>query len=299
MTGIGTLVALLSLNLTLNLVNAGQVYKTLPITGATATTPINVTSPNHGLPVPNAGTPAARVLHGVITGVTGETEANGLWVLTPVDSNTFALSTLSPQGLYTPAVGTHAYISGGTISYAFPDFQILLGRQMVALASAVASPRIVFVPTNGRRWDFTPYGGQGPAPRQQRGSLEQQSEKTAPQLGTKWRTFEVHITGAASPPDPNFGDLDAVDALESALYAVMFDAITPSRFNWLQEKWPSQTEEAGSMTQHGQKSVHLVEIATPITNAPLSFVPTGTKLQMTVEPEGSPSDATVITLSPP
>ena len=42
MTGIGSLITLLSLNLTLNLVQAGHVAGTLPITGATATTPIAV-----------------------------------------------------------------------------------------------------------------------------------------------------------------------------------------------------------------------------------------------------------------
>lgn len=280
-SSIGELITILSLNLTAALVGAGQVAGTFPITGATATTPIVVKSVAHGVPV---GTPPTRYVHAVVSGVTGMVEANGLWVLTPIDADHFALSGYTPQGIYSPSVGTNAYISGGTISYAFPDYAILLGRQMVALSSAVASPRIVFVPTNGRRWTFEPYGGQGPAPRQERGSAEQQSEKLSPQLATKWRTFEVHITGAAQPPQPNFGDFDAVDALESALYAVMFDAITPARFNWLREEWPSQTVEAGSNTQRGQKSVHLVEIATPVTANPLGFVPTGTSLLFTVEP---------------
>jgi hypothetical protein len=293
-SSIAELVTLLSLNLTLNLVNAGQVAGTLPITAATATTPITVTSTAHGVPM-------SRVVHGVVAGVTGETEANGLWVLTPLDANTFALSTLSPQGILANSVGVNAYVSGGTISYAFPDYQILLGRQMLALASAVASPRIAFVPTNGRRWTFEPYGGQGAAPFQQLGSLEQQSQKLQPQLATKWRTFEVHITGAANPPQPNFGDLDAVDALESALYAVMFDTITPTRFNWLAEKWPSQLDPkdpqaTGSNTQRGQQTMHLVEIATPVTKAPLQFVPKGTSIVFTVEPINPlvPQDQTTI-----
>jgi hypothetical protein len=290
-----TTVAILSLNLTLALANAGQTFKTFPITGATATTPIQVTSPAHGVP------PGENV-HGVVTGVVGETEANGLWELTVVDPNTFSLATYSAQGIPTNSVGTNAYVSGGQIAVAFPDYRILLGRRRVAMNTSVASPRIVFVPTNGRRWDFVPYGGLGSAPRGQRGSLEQQSEKLQPNLGTKWRTFEVHITGCATDvatgqPDPDFGDFSAVDALESALFAVMFDAITPTRFNWLAEKWPSQMVEAGSMSQRGQKSVHLVEFATPITPTPLSFVPDGTSLVFSVEPVNAASgDITVITV---
>ena len=66
----GALVALTSLNLTNVLVqDFGVVARTLTITAATATTPISVTSAAHGVPL-------GRVLHGIVSGVTGMTEAN-------------------------------------------------------------------------------------------------------------------------------------------------------------------------------------------------------------------------------
>lgn len=65
------------------------------ITGATNATPIVITSTAHGL---STGT---RV---TISGVFGNTAANGDWQITVVDANTFSLNT---------SVGNGAYTSGG------------------------------------------------------------------------------------------------------------------------------------------------------------------------------------------
>ena len=297
MGGFSATVAILSLNATLALVNASQVAGTFPITGATVTTPIAVTSPNHGVPL-------GRTVHAVVTDVVGTAEANGLWELTPTDPNTFTLATYSAQGIPTPSVGATAYVSGGLISYAFPDYRILLGRRWVAQNTSVVSPRIVFVPTrNNKAWDFMPYGGQGPAPAQSRGSLEQQSEAQQPLVMTKHVTFEVHITGclattSGETPSPDQGDFDAVEAIEDTLMTVMFDAITPPGFTVLADYWESQTDKSGSMSQRGQKHVLLVQIARPVARSPLAqFVPEGTSLVFTVEPLNPASgDATIITV---
>ena len=57
---IGALVAVLSLNLTSVLVtDYGVIAATLPVTGATVTTPINLTSVGHGY---------ARPVHGLVSG---------------------------------------------------------------------------------------------------------------------------------------------------------------------------------------------------------------------------------------
>jgi hypothetical protein len=296
---IGALVSVLSLNLTLSLVQAGVVHATLPISNATVATPIAVTSTAHGIPL-------GRVLHGVVTGVTGTTEANGLWVLTPTDPNTLALSTLSAQGVAAPSVGVHAYTGGGQIQYAFPDYQILLGRRNVALSSAVASPRIVFIPTDGRAWGLDPYGGPGsPASVPNiRGTVEQQSQSLEPQLATEYTTFEVHVTGSApdygaSGPSPDFGDFDATQALVFALYAVMFDGSGPPRAKVLHESWPSQSIDAGTMTQRGQQWKGIIEFQQPVIREPLQFVPIGTYMSLIVRPFGASgtSDDTVIVVT--
>jgi hypothetical protein len=66
------------------------------ITGATDATPIVITSVGHGL---SSGTQIT------IAGVLGNTAANGSWVVTVIDSNTFSLNT---------SVGNGSYVSGGT-----------------------------------------------------------------------------------------------------------------------------------------------------------------------------------------
>ena len=290
---IGALVTVISLNMTLALVQAGQVAGSLPVTGATVATPIELESPGHGVPL-------GRVVHGVASGIFGTTEANGLWVLRPTDADHFALYSCSAQGILAPSVGANAYVSGGVIQYAFPDYQILLGRRNVALSTAVTSPRIVFVPTDGRAWGFEAYGGVGsPASLPNvRGSLEQQSEKTQPQLATEFTTFEVYVQGAANPPSPDFGDFDATQALVFELYSQLFDASGGARAKVLHESWPSQSKDSGTQTQRGQQWCGVVEFQQPVIKSALSFVPAGTKLTLTVIPTNPGStDATVIVIT--
>lgn len=70
---------------------------TLAITGATNATPIVITANGHGLST------GARVS---ITGVLGNTAANGTWTITKVDANTFDLNTSVGNGAYTSSTGT-------------------------------------------------------------------------------------------------------------------------------------------------------------------------------------------------
>ena len=174
------------------------------------------------------------------------------------------------------------------------DGAILCSRKHVFEQSS--PPRIVFIPTVDRSlWDFFPYGGQGPAPLQSRGTGEQQVQTLQPLQGTKYITFEVHITGGVNPPDPDHEDFSAVELLEDVLFIQLFDMLTPPVFKITGHMWPSQTLDAGSMSQRGQKSVLLLQIARPIARIPAAeFVPIGTSIVFTVEPEGSPADATTI-----
>jgi hypothetical protein len=291
---IGALVAVLSLNMTLSLIqNYGQVAGTLPITGATTTTPILVTSPNHGVP-------PARVVHGVVDQVSGTTEANGLWIATPVDSNTLSLSTFDAQGNVVQSVGVNAYAGGGRLRYAFPDYGILLGRQLLNLSTAVASPRIAFVPTKNGPWVYESEGSVGQTVAEQRstGTAEQQYMTLHKQYATEPVTFEVYVTGAANPPAPNFGDFDATQLLVHVLYATLFEAVTSPVARIVQADWPSQKADSATMLQRGQMWMGIVEIKQPVTAIPKSFVPAGTSIVFTVEPENPlvPQDQTTITI---
>jgi hypothetical protein len=297
---IGALVARLSLNLTLALLAADVVYRQPDITDVSATSPIVVTSPAHGIPL------AGRV-HGVVDGVTGVTEANGLWVLTPLDQDTFALSTYDAQGLLVQSSGTGTYAGGGTIWWSFPDGQILLGARHKHTATQVVTPRVLFIPTDGAAWGLQPYTGAAPSivpavlPNV-RGSAEQQSMKTAPQIVTEFLTFEVYVNGSGpvfdDALDPDFADFDATQRVVHMLYAELFDA-TGGLARVLHESWPSQREKQGAMTQRGQQWCGIVQIPVPVTRAPMSFVPIGTRAEITVEPaDAGPSDSTLIVVPP-
>jgi hypothetical protein len=254
------------------------------------------------------GIPFASRIHGVITDVAGTTEANDLWVLTPLDADTFALSTFDAQGNPVPSVGVNAYTGGGQVQWAFPDGQILLGRRNKMLATMVATPRIVFIPTTGKAWSFETYGGADPSitpnPRTPtaRGSAEQQAETSEPQLATELLTFEVFVNGSApnygaSGVDPDFADFDATQAIVHALYAELFDAVGGlPRAKILQESWPSQLESQGAMTQRGQQWRGILEVQMPVRKKPITFVPIGTSGEIIVQPAHPlvPDDLTTI-----
>ena len=289
------LVAVISINLTSFLLTQGVATPiTLPITAATATTPITVTSAAHGFPIQSK-------IHGYVSGVTGEIEANGWWILTPVDPNTFSLAGITAQGIISPSVGTNTYISGGSISFAFPEGQILLGRRHVQTAGAVVSPRIVMVPTNGIPIGFQPYAGQGGI-RNDRGDAEQQAMKLEPQSGTDFTTFHVYFTAGANPPDPDFGDFNAVQALAWSFHTICFQLFggdgRGGGFEVKAVDWPSQTEQAGSQSQRGQRIHWVVQFPQPITDPPKTFVPVGTFIEFTVEPINAGStDPVIFTVS--
>jgi len=298
---IGALVSVLSLNLSLVLLNIGVVAGTLTVTNATVTTPILLTSPGHGFPL-------GRVIHGVVSGITGTSEANGLWVLTPVDADTFSLSTFTAQGILTQSVGVNAYTGGGTIQYALPDGSILLGRRNLQTATSAASPRVIFIPTDGKAWNFEAYGGAGPdlqpaASPPVRGSLQQQSMTLNPQLATEFSTFEVYVHGTGpnlgDGLSPDFYDFDATQAVVFALYSVLFDASGPPRAKVLHESWPSQKIDAGTMTQRGQQWMGIIEFQQPVIRpTPGQFVPIGTYIQETIQPVNAGStDGTVIVIN--
>lgn len=297
---IGAFVACISLNLVAMLVNAGVEYRSIAITDATATTPIVVTSPAHGIP------PQARV-HAVVAGVTGTVEANGLWELTPLDADRFSLASYDAQGLVVDSVGVSPYAGGGTITWPLPDGRILLGRRYKLSATSVVSPRFVMIPTGGPGWEIDPYGGAAPSivaaeVPPVRGSAEQQSMTLSPQIATQRVTFEVYVNGSGPDfghaLDPDFADFNATQRLAHLFFGALFDALG-GRARVLSESWPSQTEAAASVLQRGQQWFGLVEAPMPVTLAPLEFAPIGVRATLDVRPDGAgSSDAEIIVVPP-
>lgn len=288
---IGALIALLSLDMTTKLVTSGTVSQTLTVVDVSNATPIVVTT--------SAPHKITRPVHGVVAGVVGTDSANGTWVLTPTSTTALSLTTFSPAAGVIQSVGDAPYVSGGTIQIAFPDGSILLGRRNIAMQTAVATPRIVFVPMGSPEWSLDPYGGVIPPGTHPRSlsaeTAEQALMKLQRQLATEQHLFEVHVTGCANPPDPDFGDFDATQALYQSLYGSMFNMISPARAIVKRGRWESQQDGMQSLDTRGQKWVGLVEIRQPVLDNALSFVPIGTTGNIVVNFEnGASTDQQII-----
>lgn len=290
---IGALISLLSLDMTERLIAAGLIASTLTVTDASNTTPIVLeTEDPHGF---------ARPYHGVVSGVGGNTAANGSWRLVPTDATHLQLVRYDQQGFLFNSVGTASYTTGGIIQIAFPEGGILLGRRNVPMHMAVATPRIVFVPVDSPAWELQPYGGIVNAPGLPHTlsamTAEQRTMLLARQENTERLRFEVHVTGCATPADPDFGDFDVTQALYHTLHACMFDMLTPPCFRVLGGRWTSQDATMQQVDVRGQKWTGIVEVWMPVINAPLSFVPVGVVGELDVNFQGGASaDTVVITL---
>lgn len=297
---IGALVSLLSLEMTKRLIAAGLVASTLTLSAVTVATPVVVTTATpHKL---------TRPVHAIVdgAGVTvqhadadGDLVTDTVWVCTPTGASTLSLSSFTSQGTAVQSVGSGAYTSGGSLRIAFPDGSILLGRRNVAMQTATATPRIVFVPIGSPAWTLDPYGGIIPPaslPRRLSDeTAEQKTMKLERQLCTEKQRFEVHVTGSAVPPDPDFGDFDMTQGLYQLLYAVMFDMITPDRARVLDGKWVSQMLDVQQLDTRGQKWLGIVEISQPVTENPLRFIPASTDGTIVVNIYGAGStDETII-----
>ncbi len=119
-----------------------QESNTQAITGATAATPIVVTIVSHGF------TNGDRV---TITGVLGNTAANGTWTIANVATNTFQLS---------GSIGTVAYTSGGSCTRLTGSRCALIavwgGR--IVLSGLETDPNNIFMSAVGDAfdWDYSP-----------------------------------------------------------------------------------------------------------------------------------------------
>lgn len=291
---IGALVALISLDVTLKLVSAGVIATTMGVVAATNATPIVLeTAVPHGVL-------AANPIHGVVTGVGGNTSANGVWELTALDETHLTLTTYSPAGARANSVGNGSYTGGGTVQVALPDGRVLLGRKHVQRGGA--PPRITFVPYGAGGWAFAAYGGVIPDAARPTSlaaeTTEQQRMLLQRQIATEKQRFEVHAWGCAVPPDPDFGDYDVTQALYHQVIQSVFSLCTG--MDILQGKWQSSDPKIAQWDKRGQEYVLIVEIDQPVLDAALLFVPASTGGEIAVNfTGGSSGDASIIEVPSP
>lgn len=191
-------------------------------------------------------------------------------------------------GALVAAISADVVTRLGALSVVLTDGGILIGRQW--LASQSAPPRIVFVPTRSR-FDMgrDSYGVDVQAKR---------SQWLQRSIGSEFVHFDVHVWGAATPPDPNGGDFDATQVLYQALYQSLWD-IAQSSFTMTEGTWVDQAPGESQLQKLGHEFVFDLEIGTPILDVELEYVPqTGTTGQIAVQFNGASSEQVVIPTIP-
>lgn len=287
---IGALIGLISLDVCAKLIGAGMVYSTATVAGASNTTPIVITTAE-----PHGFLPAQKY-HGLVSGVGGNTNANGIWEMTVIDDTNVSLGLFTPQGAPTQAIGNGTYTGGGVVQTALPDGRIRLGRKYRKINGR--PNRITFVPYGMCTWQFDPYGGSIPPtaiPRTLASqTAEQKTMKLQRQIVTEKQRFQIYSWGAASPPDPDFGDYDATQILYQQVVQSLWTLATQWEIRG--GEWISQAENYDQWNMLGQEHMLQLEISQPTLDQMLAFVPTGTTATLTVELDGAtPDDQLIIT----
>lgn len=256
------LVAYLSLDICAKLVGLGIVTTTLTVTGASNASPIVLTSVAHGL---------SEVAHVVVSGVGGNTAANGTWIATPTDANSLSLSTVSAAGVVSSSVGSGTYTSGGTMQIALVNGRVLLGRQRVV--EEASAPRIVFVPTGST---FGPKSVSNVASITGNPTADLVRQWQQRSIATDQTTFEVHVWGVlnAASPSPE-DDFDATETLYDQVIASTH-LLTVGRYTLGKGEWADQKPAATQWTKMGHEFVFTISLARPVLDVLLPLVPSGT-----------------------
>jgi hypothetical protein len=271
------LVALLSLHATTQLVAAGYTAPfynapnaptSLTVTDATNATPIVVaTSVAHGVP--------SRGAHVVVSGVVGNAAANNLdtedgvtpnaWVAVPTDDTHLALYSVdTASGALTASTGSSPYSFGGTVQQAFTDGMFLLGRQHIFEQST--PPRIVFIPRSSG------FGPKSVASRFTNAAADEIAREQAQRsIGTDKKTFEVHVWGAASAPDPD-DDFDATEVLYQQVLRTTH-LLASGVYAFGDGQWADQQPTASQNVKSGHEFVFTLSLATPVLDKLLERAP--------------------------
>lgn len=290
---IDALPILLSLDVTAGLVKQGLRAQwtgpgttQLAILGASNTTPIvlTVAAGSFGTNDPRTGAVGVgSVHHVVVAGVTGNTAANKLsekdqrneaWIGVLTSPTTIALYDLNVwTGALIPSVGNGVYAGGGTVSRAFVDGAILVGREKIGETSA--TPRCVMVPASIQ---------DGPADAtsamtvETRADDEHGREELSRPLRTDVLTYEVHAWGGGASDGGAFGPalLIAQQVKRSALLRF------PGVVEIGRGTWPDQHPEAPQRLKLGHEFVFTLGFRTPITAEAVEFAPAETVVDLTM-----------------
>jgi hypothetical protein len=174
------------------------------------------------------------------------------------------------------------------------DGVILIGRQHVAEQSA--PPRIVVVPM------ASTFGPRDTYNRNQTANFGSPSQEQLLQwaqrsIHTEILHLEIHVWGAANPPDPEGGDFDATQVYYQCLIQSVRANITGG-YTLEPGIWVDQDPKMAQLMKFGHEFVFGINIHTPILDMLLSYAPSGTVLSTTVEYGGDSSEGIVIVDTP-
>lgn len=168
------------------------------------------------------------------------------------------------------------------------DGGILIGRQHIKEMSS--PPKIVFVP---RGSTFNPRDFYNRSNVEGAPSAEMKLQWAERAVHTDLTRFDVHCWGVASPPDPEGGDFDATQVLYQAVIQSV-RRLAYGSYNLLPGTWLDQAEGMGQLQKLGHWFVFGIEFQTPILDMLLSYVPSGTVGEVTVEYAGNSTEGIVI-----
>lgn len=260
----------------------GQPYPPLAIVDCTGNgvSPIVVTTQYpHGVSSRGIGGMSC-----IVSGVTGNTAANNVSTAAhdltiglkqgvlaiPLSATTLALygqdadETSATVGRIIPLTGNGAYAGGGTITPAFTDGSILLGRD--AIRENSAPPRIVMVPRGVPEWGAKSVTiPNGDRTGERRNQIAQRS------IRTDWHAFDLHCWGQRIPPNTAY-DFDVTLALAHAAHRsahLLFgDNVRRGPGVWDDEK-----ERATQIIKAGHLFVFGLTLPIPVLDGALPFVP--------------------------
>ncbi len=268
---------------------------TLDVLDASNTSPIVITVPANSLTIDDdkIGVRAGvKVLHVVIAGVTGNTAANNLneetlrnsaWYAVVTSPTTLALYDLDNNtGALVPSVGNGAYAGGGTVSKAFVEGAILVGREHVSENSS--PPRIVMIPMAVQDEAPTGFSAMTAAAFAEG---ERDRQRISPPIRTDLLWWEVHVWGGGGV---RFGPtLALAQAVKRAAHLRGNGSYEIGRGDWL-----DQHPDAPQRLKVGRNFAFQLGLRTPITRAAVELAPADIEPDLTMylrHAEGTPEEA--------
>lgn len=191
----------------------------------------------------------------------------------PTGATTLALYGQDPlSGALVPLMGSGTYTSGGTVTPAFTDGSILLGRDTARENSA--APRIIMIPRTSK---WGPRSNSIPFDR----AAERRAQKSQRSIRTEWVVFDVMCWGQDTPPNPA-RDYDVVRSLAHAVVdsAHLLFGVTDMLADGV---WNDEAERRTQQIKAGHLFTFGLGIAMPVLDNALPYVPPTAEFNSTTE----------------